>query len=170
VLDVIPELVRAAGPRSAPIGTQSIGHFMFDFNLLRHVQQVQPRCDGSPAHRSRPARAPGSCVRHHCVDTHTPTELRLALTQTWNTARAAIASKADADHARGGRIAIYGRKSLKGRKVPVKYRDKHGNTWSGRGAQPRWMTAAIKAGAKRDDFLVDKPAKRATRKKSRRKK
>jgi hypothetical protein len=27
------------------------------------------------------------------------------------------------------------------------------------GAQPRWMTAAIKAGAKRDDFLVGKKAK-----------
>src|SRR5215470_14085104 len=43
---------------------------------------------------------------------------------------------------------------LKGRKAPVKYRDSKGNTWSGRGAQPRWMTAAIKAGAKQDDFLV----------------
>jgi DNA-binding protein H-NS len=27
--------------------------------------------------------------------------------------------------------------SLKGRSVPVKYRDKSGNTWAGRGAQPR---------------------------------
>ena len=57
---------------------------------------------------------------------------------------------------------------LKGRKATVKYRDKGGNKWSGRGAQPRWMTAAIKAGAKRDDFLVGakrvKPAKRATKK------
>jgi DNA-binding protein H-NS len=74
------------------------------------------------------------------------------------------------DYAEVGRIAIYGRKkSLKGRKVPIKYRDKSGNHWSGRGAQPRWMTAAIKAGAKRDDFLVDKPA-RKVRKKRRAKK
>src|SRR5690348_10715714 len=51
------------------------------------------------------------------------------------------------------------------RKVPPKYRDKSGNTWSGRGAQPRWMTAAIKAGTKRDDFLIaKKPAKAAKRK------
>jgi len=28
------------------------------------------------------------------------------------------------------------RSSLKGRKVAVKYRDKSGNTWAGRGAQP----------------------------------
>ena len=37
-------------------------------------------------------------------------------------------------------------------------------------AQPRWLTAAIKAGAKRDDFLVDKSAAKKVRKKSRRKK
>jgi DNA-binding protein H-NS len=54
--------------------------------------------------------------------------------------------------------------------VPIKYRDKAGNTWAGRGAQPRWLTAAIKAGAKRDDFLVDKSAAKKTRKKTRRKK
>ena len=57
---------------------------------------------------------------------------------------------------------------LKGRKATVKYRDKEGNKWSGRGAQPRWMTAAIKAGAKRDDFLVGakkaRPATKATKK------
>jgi DNA-binding protein H-NS len=49
-------------------------------------------------------------------------------------------------------------------KVPVKYRDKNGNTWSGRGAQPRWMTAAIKAGAKRDDFLVGETSKNSGKK------
>jgi DNA-binding protein H-NS len=94
----------------------------------------------------------------------------------------ALAGRADAlkkelaaigsDYAEVGRIAIYGKKkasSLKGRKVPIKYRDKAGNHWSGRGAQPRWMTAAIKAGAKRDDFLVDKSSKKG-RKKVRRKK
>jgi DNA-binding protein H-NS len=73
------------------------------------------------------------------------------------------------DYAEVGRIAIYGRKRLKGRKAPIKYRDKSGNTWAGRGAQPRWLTAAIKAGAKRDDFLVDKSA-RKVRKKRRSKK
>jgi DNA-binding protein H-NS len=58
---------------------------------------------------------------------------------------------------------------MKGRKVAIKYRDKAGNTWAGRGAQPTWLTAAIKAGAKRDDFLVDKssagkPAKKVRKK------
>jgi DNA-binding protein H-NS len=87
---------------------------------------------------------------------------------------AALGRKADAlkrelaslgsDYANVGRIAIYGKKSLKGRKAPIKYRDKAGNSWAGRGAQPRWMTAAIKAGAKRDDFLVDKSAHKAIKK------
>ena len=78
----------------------------------------------------------------------------------------------DSDYAEVGRIAVYGKKrggSLKGRKVPIKYRDKAGNTWAGRGAQPRWLSAAIKAGAKRDDFLVEKSASKR-RKKVRRKK
>ena len=72
---------------------------------------------------------------------------------------------------RGGRSKAAPRKSkLAGRKVAPKYRDKSGNTWSGRGAQPRWMTAAIKAGAKREDFLIAKPAKRAkTTKRAKRK-
>jgi DNA-binding protein H-NS len=75
------------------------------------------------------------------------------------------------DHANVGRTAIYGKKkSLQGRKVPIKYRDKKGNTWAGRGAQPRWLAAAIKAGAKRDDFLVDKSAAKPRRKYRRRKK
>jgi DNA-binding protein H-NS len=95
---------------------------------------------------------------------------------------AALSQKAEAlkkelrslgeDYAEVGRIAIYGRKrgsSLKGRKAPIKYRDMSGNTWAGRGAQPRWLTAAIKAGAKRDDFLVDKSV-RKVRKKRRSKK
>ena len=40
-------------------------------------------------------------------------------------------------------------------KVAVKYRDKGGNTWTGRGRMPRWMTAATKGGkAKKEDFLI----------------
>src|SRR5262245_33147467 len=49
-----------------------------------------------------------------------------------------------------------GRSSMKGRKVPVKYRDKEGNTWAGRGAQPVWLREKLKAGAKLDDFVVQK--------------
>jgi len=48
---------------------------------------------------------------------------------------------------------------LKGRKIAAKYRDKSGNTWSGRGAVPRWMRDAMKGGARRDDFLIGKAAK-----------
>jgi DNA-binding protein H-NS len=62
----------------------------------------------------------------------------------------------DVGNGRSGRKAKQKGSPLKGRKAAVKYRDKSGNAWSGRGAQPRWMTAAVKAGAKRDDFLVAK--------------
>jgi hypothetical protein len=47
---------------------------------------------------------------------------------------------------------------LKGRKVPVKYRDRAGNTWAGRGAQPVWLREKLKAGAKLEDFAVEKAA------------
>jgi DNA-binding protein H-NS len=50
------------------------------------------------------------------------------------------------------------RNSLKGRKVPIKYRDKSGNAWAGRGAQPVWLREKLKAGAKLKDFAVDKKA------------
>jgi H-NS histone family len=50
----------------------------------------------------------------------------------------------------GGEVGTggWGRGSaMKGRKVPVKYRDKEGNTWAGRGAQPVWLREKLKAGA-----------------------
>ena len=56
---------------------------------------------------------------------------------------------------------------MKGRRVPVKYRDKEGNTWAGRGAQPVWLREKLKAGAKLEDFAVQKTA--ASRKASSRK-
>ena len=62
------------------------------------------------------------------------------------------------------------RKSLKGRKVTVKYRDKSGNTWAGRGAQPVWLRERLKAGAKLEDFAVEKkaPSRKVSSKKSKR--
>jgi DNA-binding protein H-NS len=47
--------------------------------------------------------------------------------------------------------------SLKGRKVPPKYRSRSGETWAGRGAKPRWLVAALKKGRKIDDFLIKRP-------------
>jgi DNA-binding protein H-NS len=49
------------------------------------------------------------------------------------------------------------RKSLKGRKVPPKYRSKKDAslTWAGRGATPVWMREEMKAGKlKKDAFLI----------------
>jgi DNA-binding protein H-NS len=74
-----------------------------------------------------------------------------------------------ADYADVGRIAVFGKKSLRGRKVPIKYRDKASNTWAGRGAQPLWMREAINKGAKRDDFLVSKPVRGSMKRKAARK-
>jgi DNA-binding protein H-NS len=48
--------------------------------------------------------------------------------------------------------------ALRGRKVPVKFRDRSGNTWAGRGAMPVWLKEKIKVGAKLQDFAVRKKA------------
>jgi DNA-binding protein H-NS len=46
-------------------------------------------------------------------------------------------------------------KSGKTAKVAAKYRNKAtGETWSGRGLQPKWLKAAIGGGAKLEDFHV----------------
>ena len=57
-----------------------------------------------------------------------------------------------------------GRSTLKGRKVPPKYRSPSGETWAGRGAKPKWLVAAIKRGKKLDDFLIDKSARKRRKK------
>ena len=47
------------------------------------------------------------------------------------------------------------KKAGTGTKVAAKYRNKAtGETWSGRGLQPRWLKAAIAAGKKLTDFAV----------------
>jgi hypothetical protein len=71
--------------------------------------------------------------------------------------------------AQGEGAVSWGRRrgSLKGRKVAIKYRDRSGNTWAGRGAQPVWLREKLKAGGKLEDFAVQKTA--ASRKLSPRK-
>jgi DNA-binding protein H-NS len=49
--------------------------------------------------------------------------------------------------------------SMKGRKVPPKYRSRSGETWAGRGARPKWMVEALKKGKKMEDFLIARKRK-----------
>lgn len=45
--------------------------------------------------------------------------------------------------------------STAGSKVAAKYRDEAtGNSWSGRGLQPKWLKAALAEGRKIEDFAV----------------
>lgn len=45
---------------------------------------------------------------------------------------------------------------LAGVKVEPKYRNVDGQTWTGRGVAPKWMTEAITNGKSKDDFLINK--------------
>jgi DNA-binding protein H-NS len=54
---------------------------------------------------------------------------------------------------------------LKGKKVAAKFRGPAGETWTGRGARPRWLVAALKGGKRKlDDLLIDQPARKRRRK------
>lgn len=45
--------------------------------------------------------------------------------------------------------------AAKGAKVAAKYRNNAtGETWSGRGLQPKWLKAAVAAGKKLEDFAL----------------
>jgi DNA-binding protein H-NS len=45
--------------------------------------------------------------------------------------------------------------SGKGTKAKAKFRDPAGNTWSGRGKRPKWLTDAIAKGHRIDEFKID---------------
>jgi DNA-binding protein H-NS len=55
-----------------------------------------------------------------------------------------------------GEVFGGGKTGGKGGKVAVKYRnrDNPSETWTGRGRQPKWLAAAIKKGAKLQDFAI----------------
>lgn len=51
---------------------------------------------------------------------------------------------------------------LKGKKVTPKYRGPDGETWAGRGATPRWLTALVKEGHSIEEFAISRGGKRTT--------
>jgi DNA-binding protein H-NS len=64
-------------------------------------------------------------------------------------------SKLDRFQGAGRRKAAVGRGGARGAVAP-KYRNPENadETWAGRGLKPRWLTAAIKAGKKIEDFAI----------------
>jgi DNA-binding protein H-NS len=51
---------------------------------------------------------------------------------------------------------LFGGRGGKGRKVAAKYAnpDNPSETWTGRGRQPRWLAARLRAGEKQEKFLI----------------
>ncbi|MGI9132786.1 MAG: H-NS family nucleoid-associated regulatory protein [Rhodoferax sp.] len=50
--------------------------------------------------------------------------------------------------------AAGGRKKSAGKPVAVKFRGPNGETWSGRGLTPRWLTTLVAAGQPKESFAV----------------
>ncbi len=66
---------------------------------------------------------------------------------------AAAFNKSPASKARGAKSAT-GKRGPRG-PVPAKYRNpQSGQTWTGRGKAPRWVTEAEAAGRNREEFLI----------------
>lgn len=65
---------------------------------------------------------------------------------------------------RGGRSkSVAGKASTKkqtsklaGQKVAPKYRNEAGQTWTGRGVAPKWLSDAVASGRSKEDFLINK--------------
>jgi DNA-binding protein H-NS len=70
---------------------------------------------------------------------------------------------------RVGSGATTGSRSGARGEVAPKYRNPENpaETWAGRGLKPRWLTTAIKAGKKIEDFSIAAPAKKTAGKKAR---
>jgi DNA-binding protein H-NS len=74
-----------------------------------------------------------------------------------------------------GRPHVSSGHPLKGRTVAPKYRGPNGETWTGRGLQPRWMSALVAEGRTPEEFAVaggqggaKKPEKKAVSTRKRR--
>jgi DNA-binding protein H-NS len=69
-----------------------------------------------------------------------------------------LAALSDGGWVSSGKKAVGRGSALKGKKVAPKYRNpkNRSETWAGRGAMPRWMVTAVKAGKKRESFLIHK--------------
>lgn len=89
------------------------------------------------------------------IDRHL-TERRRQLEQQLSRLRGSTAESSS----NGARSSTRGARShpLKGAKVPPKYRGPEGQTWAGRGAQPRWLAEALKSGRSLEEFLINKAA------------
>jgi DNA-binding protein H-NS len=63
------------------------------------------------------------------------------------------------DRLTGGAVADGGGNGskTKGKKIAPKYRGPDGDTWTGRGVKPRWLTSAMNEGKKPEDFLIVAP-------------
>ncbi len=57
-----------------------------------------------------------------------------------------------------------GRHAMAGKKVAPKYRGPNGETWSGRGLMPKWLSQAVKDGKKKERFLIGSTASGRSRK------
>lgn len=109
---------------------------------IRTPEQIAAEIDRLKAEARTVERRRGAALKRIVADLRTH-DLSLA------DVRAALGQTPASRPSRGG-----ARKT-----ATVRYRDRAGNTWSGRGRPPRWLTDAEAGGASRESFAVKKPLK-----------
>jgi len=114
--------------------------------MAKTFQQIQQQIEAltRQAEELRRKEIAGVVARiKEAIATYGLTASDLGLTEAPRKARTAKAASPTAGRRKGSKL-----------KVKVKYRDESGNTWTGRGLKPRWLTAALASGKQLSDFLV----------------
>lgn len=94
------------------------------------------------------------------IDPHAlQTEARAAAIEMVEAEEARRLGKAPQQDATASFVAAHAPAPTQGQRAPLKYRNAAtGETWSGRGLQPKWLKVALAAGARLDDFAVQPAA------------
>jgi DNA-binding protein H-NS len=120
-------------------------------NLQRQAEQIRSREVGEVVARIREA------IAHYGLTTEEVFGSAAPGKKTRGRRKGSGSSTAGATGSASGAA----RKSTRaGRKSAAKpmYRDENGNTWSGRGRPPRWITSAIAEGKSKESFLIQPSA------------
>jgi len=123
--------------------------------IAKEINKLQKRAEMLQARKRKPALdSIMTSMREYSI---TPEEIAAAYAKSGNGKGGKPVKAMQSPVKQMKAAAIKGKKSKQSKQaVAVKYRDEEtGNTWTGRGKPPRWLTDAEQAGKSRNDFLIN---------------
>lgn len=118
-----------------------------DLSTMTPRQLLELQADAATALATK---ADNAVVAKETIDEFAADLKRLAEKWTAKAATMVAAQKPPAANGNGATKRVVKRTG----KPAVKFRDKDGHSWSGRGKQPRWLKAAVAGGRSIDEFRV----------------